>query len=531
MSDAARIGVWNALLASVAEEMGVTLGLSSFSPNIRERRDYSCGMFDARGRMVAQAAHIPVHLGAMPEAVRSVQRLAPWNEGDFAIVNDPFLGGTHLPDISLVMPVFWEGEVVAFLSNRAHHADVGGMTAGSMPLSNEIYQEGVIIPPLKLYESGRLNDALMQLIVRNVRTPEERRGDFESQLAALRTGEARVHALCERYGTSELASAMDLLLDYTARLTQAAIAEILDGAYEAEDWLEMPGGNDVAIRLRLTIEGDTATFDFSGSDEQQPASLNAVEAVTKSAVAYCIRCLLPRETPSNEGGFAPLEFRFTPGTVVSARPPAAVSAGNVETSQRITDVVFEALGQALPGRIPAASAGSMSNLTFGGVRDDGSPFAYYETIPGGAGAGSNGDGTSGIQTHMTNTANTPVEAMERTLPVRIRRFELRDNSGGAGIHTGGDGVVKEIEALVPMTVSLVGDRRRHGPPGANGADAGMPGKDAVIDMHGDASPVPGQTRATLTRGERFRIETPGGGGWDRPAKGGASPNAAPGAQT
>lgn len=518
MTDAARIGVWNALLASVAEEMGVTLGLSSFSPNIRERRDYSCGMFDAQGRMVAQAAHIPVHLGAMPEAVRSVQRLAPWNEGDIAIVNDPFLGGTHLPDISLVMPVFWQGELVAFLSNRAHHADVGGMTAGSMPLSNEIYQEGVIIPPLKLYEASVRNDALMQLIVRNVRTPEERLGDFESQLAALRTGEARVHALCERYGTAELSNAMDLLLDYTARLTRAAITEIPDGRYESEDWLEMPSGKDVAIRLRLTISGDSATFDFTQSDEQQPASLNAVEAVTKSAVSYCIRCLLPAETPSNEGGFAPLTFEFTPGTVVSARPPAAVSAGNVETSQRITDVVFEALAKALPGRIPAASAGTMSNLTFGGVRADGTPFAYYETIPGGAGAGAGGDGTGGIQTHMTNTANTPVEAMERSLPVRIWRFELRDGSGGDGDHKGGDGVVKDIEAVEPMTISLVGDRRRHGPTGVNGAGEGAPASDHVVHASGETEDVPGQVRRTLQRGERFHIETPGGGGWNTNAK-------------
>ena len=517
MSDAARIGVWNALLASVAEEMGVTLGLSSFSPNIRERRDYSCGMFDAEGRMVAQAAHIPVHLGAMPEAVRSVQVLAPWAEGDIAIVNDPFLGGTHLPDISLVMPVFWEGELVAFLSNRAHHADVGGMTAGSMPLSNEIYQEGVIIPPLKLYEAGKRNDALMQLIVRNVRTPEERLGDFESQLAALRTGEARVHALCERYGTSELSGAMDLLLDYTARLTRAAIADIPDGAYDAEDWLEMPSGKDVAIRLRLTVSGDSATFDFTQSEVQQPASLNAVEAVTKSAVSYCIRCLLPADTPSNEGGFAPLTFEFTPGTVVSARPPAAVSAGNVETSQRITDVVFEALSKALPGRIPAASAGTMSNLTFGGVRADGTPFAYYETIPGGAGAGAGGDGTSGIQTHMTNTANTPVEAMERSLPVRIRRFELRNDSGGDGGHRGGDGVVKELEALEPMDVSLIGDRRRHGPPGTNGAAAGEAGADHVLREDWAREDVPGQVRTKLLPGERFHIETPGGGGWNSPA--------------
>lgn len=513
-SDAARLAVWNALLASIAEEMGVTLGLSSHSPNIRERRDYSCGVFDARGEMVAQAAHIPVHLGAMPEAIRAVQSLAPWSEGDIAIVNDPYLGGTHLPDISLVAPVFWEGELIAFLSNRAHHADVGGMSAGSMPLSRELYQEGVIIPPLRLFREGIRNDELMALILRNVRTPEERQGDFDAQLAALRTGAQRLHALCKRYGVDELRREMEELKNYTERLTRAAIAEIPDGRYPARDTMETPDGEDVEIVLQLTVEGEELHFDFSGTAPEQPASINAVAAVTRSAVAYCVRCLLPADAPSNEGGFRPLHFILPEGSLVNARPPRAVSAGNVETSQRVTDVVFRALAQALPGRIPAASAGSMNNFTFGGQRSDGSPFAYYETIPGGAGAGPAGDGLAGVQTHMTNTANTPVEAMERSLPVRIWRFELRDGSGGPGEHTGGDGVVKDVEALEPMEAAIVADRRRHGPWGLAGGGDGQPGRDSVRG-DGEQRELRGHAQVRLAAAERLTIETPGGAGWGR----------------
>lgn len=512
MIDPARIAVWNALLASIAEEMGVTLGLTSHSPNIRERRDYSCAVFAPDGTMVAQAAHIPVHLGAMPEAVRSVQRLAPWREGDIAIVNDPFLGGTHLPDISLVKPVFFRDELVGFLSNRAHHADVGGMSPGSMPLSDEIYQEGVIIPPLRLYDAGRRNQELFALILRNVRTPGEREGDFDAQLAGLSTGEARLLALCERYGPSEVVRNMATLQDYTERLTRAVLRDLPDGGYEAEDVLETPHG-DVAIHLEITVRGDEATFDFSGTAPQVAAPVNAVGAVTRSAVVYCIRCLLNAEAPSNQGIFRPLRFVLPEGSVVNASPPAAVSAGNVETSQRITDVVLAALARAIPARIPAASAGTMSNFTFGGRRADGSPFAYYETIPGGAGAGPVHDGTSGIQTHMTNTGNTPVEALERDHPIRVRRFELRDGSGGAGVHRGGDGVVREIEALEPMSASLISTRRTSRPFGLAEGDSGQAGAATVSRADGTDENLPGQFRVALSPGDVLRLETPGGGGW------------------
>ncbi len=509
----AELTVWNALLASVAEEMGITLGLTAHSPNIRERRDYSCAVFDAGGEMVAQAAHIPVHLGAMPEAVRAVGVLAPWAPGDIAIVNDPYLGGTHLPDISLVAPVFWNGEVVAFASDRAHHADVGGMSAGSMPVATELYQEGMIIPPLKLQAAGRPNDELMSLILRNVRTPDERRGDFEAQLAALRTGERRLLGLFETRGAEAVLNAMRELQDYSERLTRAALARVPDGEYTADDAVESPSGELLPVRVRLRVEGSSLTADFSGSSPEQAASLNAVAAVTKSAVAYCVRCLLPAEAPSNEGNFRPITLKLPERTIVNARPQRAVSAGNVETSQRITDVVLRALAEALPEAIPAASAGSMSNFTWGGMRADGTPFAYYETIPGGAGGGPEGPGESGVQTHMTNTANTPLESLERSHPVRIRRFELREESGGPGRHSGGDGVVKEVEFLVGADVSVVGDRRIMGPYGQAGGAAGLPGRNTLLREDGGEESLRGHESLRVRAGERVRIETPGGGGW------------------
>jgi N-methylhydantoinase B len=518
MNESAALSVWNALFASIADEMGVTLGLTAHSPNIRERRDYSCAVFDAGGEMVAQAAHIPVHLGAMPEAIRAVRRLEPWNPGDVAIVNDPYLGGTHLPDVSLVAPVFHEGKVVAFVSNRAHHADIGGMSAGSMPNSTELFQEGVIIPPLKLIDGGVRNEAVFELILRNVRTPEERRGDFDAQLGAIRTGERRLLDLVAQRGLGTVSEAIVALKEYGERLARATIAAIPDGRYEAADVLDLAGepGSPAQIRVSISVAGDAAEFDFSGTSPEQEASVNAVAAVTKSAVAYCIRTLMPAHAPSNEGYFRPLSFVLPERSLVNAQPQRAVSAGNVETSQRITDVVLAALAQALPGRIPAASAGTMSNFTYGGLRAGGTAFASYETIPGGAGGGPNGPGLSGIQTHMTNTANTPVEMLERVHPVRVWRFALRGGSGGAGLHPGGDGVVKEVEFLAPATVSIVGDRRRTGPPGAEGGGPGKPASDRLLmnDGAGRVLEAPAQLRARP--GERVRIETPGGGGWGLP---------------
>ena len=320
--DPARLAVWNALLASAAEEMGVTLWRTGHSPNIRERRDFSCAVFDAEGQMVAQAAHIPVHLGAMPESVAAVAALAPWSEGDIAIVNDPYLGGTHLPDVTLVAPVFAGGELVGFVANRAHHADIGGMAAGSMPVATELYQEGVIIPPLKLREGGVTNEALLALILRNVRTPAERRGDFDAQMGALRTGAARLEALAARYGNPALAHWMAALTDYAERLTRAALASVPDGVYEAEDAMEAADGALLPVRARVLVAGDAVTVDFAGSAAEQAASINAVAAVTRSAVAYCVRCLLPLEAPSNAGIFRPIRVVLPEASIVNARPPA-----------------------------------------------------------------------------------------------------------------------------------------------------------------------------------------------------------------
>ena len=513
----ARLAVWNALLASAAEEMGVTLWRTAHSPNIRERRDFSCAVFDANGEMVAQAAHIPVHLGAMPESVAAVSTLAPWSEGDVAIVNDPYLGGTHLPDVTLVAPVFAGGELIGFVANRAHHADIGGMSAGSMPVATELYQEGVIIPPLKLREGGRLNEALYALILRNVRTPAERRGDFDAQLGALSTGAARLEALAARYGNGELSRWMAALTGYAERLTRAALAEVPDGDYASEDVMEGAAGTLLPVRARVSVSGDEVTVDFTGSAEEQAASINAVAAVTRSAVAYCVRCLLPPDAPSNAGVFRPIEVVLPEGSIVNARPQRAVSAGNVETSQRVTDVVLAAFAQALPERIPAASAGTMSNFTFGGVRPVGEPFAYYETVPGGAGAGPGGDGESGVQTHMTNTANTPAESIENAFPVRVRRFELRDGSGGDGRHRGGDGVVREIEFLVEADVSLIGDRRAVGPPGTRGGKAAEHGENTLIGADGEREPLAGQQQLQASVGDRVEVRTPGGGGWGKDA--------------
>jgi N-methylhydantoinase B len=511
----ARLAVWNALLASIADEMGTTLVRTGHSPNIRERKDYSCAVFGPDGEMVAQAAHIPVHLGAMPEAVRAVGELAPWSPGDVAIVNDPYLGGTHLPDVSLIAPVFWQDELIGFVSNRAHHSDIGGMSAGSMPVSTELYQEGVIIPPLRLYRASVLNEELYALILRNVRTPDERRGDFDAQLGAIRTGERRFQALAERYGVAGLHTQTAALKSYAERLTRATIGDIPDGTYSATDSMETSGGGLLPVKVAVTVNGDGVIVDFEGTAAQQRSSVNAVAAVTRSAVAYCVRCLLPRHTPSNHGCFRPIDVRLPERSLVNASPQGAVSAGNVETSQRITDVVMRALAQALPDRIPAASAGTMSNFTYGGIDTEGRPFAYYETIPGGAGAGPNGPGEHAIQTHMTNTGNTPTESLELTFPIRVWRFERRTGSGGAGLHRGGDGVIKEVEFLVDTDVAVIGDRRVGSPYGLSGGSNGASALNELVRADGSSELLPGYVQRRFEAGERLRISTPGGGGWGR----------------
>ncbi len=519
-TDPATLAIFNSLLASVAEEMGVTLGRTAHSPNIKERRDYSCAVFDHHGRMTSQAAHIPVHLGAMPVAIDAVRHLAPYAPGDMFILNDPYLGGTHLPDISLISPVFTGATLVGFVTNRAHHADVGGMSPGSMPVATELYQEGVIIPPLRLYEAGRLNEGLFALLLRNMRVPDQRSGDFDAQIAAQRTGESRLTALAERYGIAELRRQTEALMNYAERITRAALAAVPDGAYTFEDALDGDGESDepVPIRVRLTFSGGGMHCDFTGSAAQRRGSINAVASVTRSAVYYVVRCLLEPDTPSNDGCFRPVTFTLPEGSVVNARPPAAVSAGNVETSQRITDVVLGALARALPDVIPAASSGTMNNLTIGGYDPIAARhYTYYETICGGAGAGPRGAGLSAVHTHMTNTLNTPAEALELAYPFRIEAYGIRHGSGGGGAHRGGDGAIRVYHFLAPATVTLVTERRRIAPWGLAGGGPGMTGKNLLRRAGGAELELPAKVSLGVGPGDELHIHTPGGGGWGDPA--------------
>jgi N-methylhydantoinase B len=521
-ADPATLSIFNSLLASVAEEMGAVLGRSALSPNIKERRDYSCAVFDRRGRLVAQAAHIPVHLGAMPASVEAVRSLAPFSPGDLAILNDPYLGGTHLPDVTMVSPVFHvEGgrrRLIGFVASRAHQADIGGMAPGSMPMASELIQEGLIIPPLKLYRRGRLNQEALSLILRNVRTPRERRGDFEAQVAAQRTGEARLRELAERYGTSALNQRMRDLLSYAERLTRAALRRIPDGGYEFEDALDDDGRSEepVPIRVRVESNGGRLVVDFAGSSPDRPGSINAVAAVTRSAVYYVVLCLLGGDAPVNAGCFRPVEVRLPAASVVDASPGRAVSAGNVETSQRIVDVVLGALAAALPESIPAASSGTMNNVAIGGYDGRrGRPFAYYETLAGGAGGGPLGSGLDAVHTHMTNTLNTPVEALEMTYPFRLLEYRVREGSGGQGLHPGGSGLVRRYEFLEPAHVTIVSERRRLQPWGLNGGGPAVRGRNLVRRRSGETREAPGKAEFGVEAGDELVVETPGGGGWGR----------------
>jgi len=529
--DAAALTIFGHLFASVAEEMGVTLGRTAYSPNIKERLDYSCAVFlnEERPELLAQAAHIPVHLGAMPASVRAaVDHCAPFRPGDVVILNDPYLGGNHLPDITLVSPVFVEGSPEAhfFVASRAHHADVGGMSPGSMPLSTELYQEGIIIPPIKLVNGGERNAAVWQLILRNVRTPWEREGDLAAQLAAHAAGAQRLAEITARYGLGETLRRARTLIAYAESLARAAIRLIPDGRYRFTDYLDDDGQSDAPIPIvaTLTVAGHELTADFAGTAAAVAGNLNAVPAIVDSAVVYCVRCvalaLLDTDLPMNQGVFGPLTVRIPPGSLLDPRPPHAVAAGNVETSQRIVDAVFGALALALPGVIPAAGQGTMNNLTFGGEYPDewaapSSHFAYYETSGGGAGAGPEGDGASGVHVHMSNTRNTPVEALEYTFPIRIEAYALRERSGGRGRHSGGEGLSRSIRFLAPATVTITSERRRRGPYGLAGGEDGAPGRNTLLSGQ-KATPLPGKVTFAVRPDDVVRLETPGGGGWGAP---------------
>jgi N-methylhydantoinase B len=515
------------LFISVAEEMGVTLGRTAYSPNIKERRDFSCACFLAEGQMIAQAAHIPVHLGAMPASVRAaLEAFDTWEAGDLVVLNDPYLGGTHLPDITMVSPVFAPGmeSPSFFVASRAHHADVGGMSPGSMPLATEIYQEGLIIPPVKLVQAGHTQQAILDIILRNVRTPTERRGDLAAQMAAHRVGEQRLQEIVVRYGLEETVLYARGLLAYSERWTRSAISRIPDGVYTFTDEMDDDGMPNFPsrvsntprgpiIRVTVTVQGDSMTVDFTGSSPAVAGPLNAVRAITESATWYVARCVTGADVPANSGAFAPVHVVVSKGSMLDADPPHAVAGGNVETSQRIVDAVFGALAQALPDRIPAASLGTMNNLTVGGIDPErGAAFAYYETVGGGAGAGPEGDGLSGVHVHMTNTLNTPVEALEYTYPMRVRRYALRRGSGGAGQHRGGDGLVREIEFLCPAKVTILSERRRTTPYGLQGGEPGLPGHNTLI-RSGQEQALPGKVEIQVNPGDLLSLSTPGGGGW------------------
>lgn len=525
MPDPILLELYRHRFAGVAEEMGVTLRRTAYSPNIKERLDFSCALFDAAGRMVAQAAHIPAHLGAMPASVGTILAvICEWAPGDLVIVNDPFAGGNHLPDITMVSPVFLDSRAAPdfFAASRAHHADVGGMTPGSLPLSTEIYQEGIIIPPVRLYAGGALNEALLAIILRNVRTPDERRGDIAAQRAAHAIGERRVLELVAAHGRDEVLEYAGALIDYSERLTRAAIAAWPKGTWHFDDVLEIVDGETLTLApicVAVSIDEDSVRFDFAGTSPVTPSSLNAVIAITQSACYYAVRCLTGDDAPMNHGCLTPIQVLAPENSLVNAWSPAAVAGGNVETSQRMVDVALGALGRALPERAAAASQGTMNNLTIGGLRDDGRPFAYYETIGGGMGATAQGDGLSGVQVHMTNTLNTPVEALEMTYPFRVERYGLRRGSGGAGAFRGGDGIVREYRFLAEAVVTMLSERRVVAPWGIAGGGEGVPGRNTLIRAGGGEETLPSKFTRRVRAGDRLLVETPGGGGYGRAVSG------------
>jgi len=527
--DPVKLEIFKSMYASVAEEMGTVMRRTAFSPNIKERRDYSCAVFDRRGQLIAQGDHMPVHLGSMPMSVSAALATLKLDPGDVVLLNDPYAGGTHLPDVTMVAPVYSESvgkpkskkngnqKLLFYVANRAHHADIGGATPGSMGPATEIYAEGLRIPPVKIIAGNQLQTDMMRLILNNLRMPEEREGDLTAQLGAIRTGQARLLEIVGRYGFAEADQYARNLIDYTARMMESVISEIPDGEYSAEDFLDNDGHSDQPVRIavKITIKGKTATIDFTGSSPQVNGPINAVEAITISATYYVFRCLIPLDVPASAGILAPLKFIIPEGTIVNARPPAAVAGGNVETSQRTVDTLFKALAKALPNHIPAASQGTMNNLTMGGMDPrTGRQFAYYETVAGGMGARPGLDGISAVHTHMTNSLNTPAEALEYSYPMRVRRYEIRRGSGGKGKWKGGDGIIREIEILTDAKLSLLSDRRKIAPYGLMGGDSGALGK-AFLESGGERIELDGKASVQVKAGDVIIIESPGGGGYGK----------------
>ncbi len=521
--DPVELAIFRSAVHSIAEEMGAALRRTALSPNIKERRDYSCALFDSEARVIAMGDHMPVHLGSMPMSVEAAVVRVTFAPGDVAVLNDPYAGGTHLPDITMVLPVFLPGgaKPAFYVSTRAHHADVGGAFPGSMGPAREIYQEGLRIPPVRIVRGGAIDREMLDFLLLNVRTPREREGDLQAQIGSCRVGEQRILSLVAKYGEPWLHALIAELLDYSERLVRAELRRMPAGEFRAEDFLDDDGVDDAPIRLAVRIKLDPAAaslrVDFTGSAPQVTGSVNAVRAITLSACFYVLRCLLGADAPATAGILRPLTLVTQPGTIVDARPPAPVAAGNVETSQRIVDVLLRALAGAIPDRIPAASAGTMSNVTIGGIDPrTGEPFTYYETAAGGMGARPGLGGISGVHTHMTNSLNTPVEALEYAYPFRVRRYGYRENSGGSGQFRGGEGLIREIELLAPAQVSVLADRRKFRPWGLQGGGAGAAGRAVVTTAQsGETRELPGKCSVHLAAGDVLRLETPGGGGWGR----------------
>jgi N-methylhydantoinase B len=498
-------------IEAVCDEMGAALKRAAFSPNIRDRLDYSCAVFDARGELCAQAAHIPVHLGSMAFAMRGIVEAVNWREGDMIMLNDPFMGGTHLPDVTVIAPVYIGTDLLGFVANRAHHADIGAQTPGSMPLSSRLQDEGLVIPPMRLVKDDNVDQVGLESLMSVMRNPAESTGDFIAQIAANRRGLARLIELISRMGVESYRAALAALNDYAEQLAQTAFGAIPGGEYRFADVLDDDGlGHlDIRIEVNLLVSGSRVELDFTGSSAQVGGNVNCPLSVTAAAVYYVFRCLMPPQTPACAGSFRPITISAPEGCLLNAKSPAAVAAGNVETSTRIVDVVLGALAQALPERIPAASHGSMNNIAMGSSGGNGVPaWDYYETIGGGMGAHADADGLDAVQTHMTNTLNTPIESLEMKFPLRISRYQIRRGSGGAGAHHGGDGIIREFEFLAPAELTLLTERRSHRPWGLMGGKAANSGANFLNN-----EPVAAKISQPVQPGDTLRIETPGGGGW------------------
>ncbi|MCJ2531813.1 MAG: hydantoinase B/oxoprolinase family protein [Candidatus Thermoplasmatota archaeon] len=504
----------------VPEEMGQVLRRTSYSPNIKERMDASCAIFDAHGRMVAQAEHIPVHLGSMPLAIRAIRDFLrePLEEGDQVILNDPYRGGSHLNDITLIKPVFWKDDLVGYTANKAHHADVGGIAPGSMPTgSRTLFEEGVVLSPQKFLLRGRMDPLVQERVRKGMRDPRERMGDLRAQVAANNTGDRRFRAYLTKYGRPAFEEFADEILAYSERRVRRALRTAPDGTYDAEDQLDDDGVMDepLPLRVRVKLVGDAVTVDFTGTAEMSAGNVNAPYAVTLASAYYVLRTLTDPTAPPNQGCYRPLRIVAPEDSLLNPRKPAAVAAGNVETSQRIVDVLLKAFAEAFPEVVPAQSQGTMNNLLLGGRRGDGE-FAYYETIGGGEGALPFRDGMSGVQTHMTNTLNTPVEALETSYPLRVEAYRLRPGSGGDGRFRGGMGIVRSVRFLGERgTVSLISDRRRFPPRGIRGGSDGTPGRNSLL-RGGTLLPLPSKTTMGIRKDDVIVVETPGGGGWGSP---------------